>query len=92
MRINACRSRPSPAPTAPDRALAELVRLYGDASQYQIAEVYAQRRAPDLAFAAIARAWDLGDPGLMDFKADPLLAPLRSDPRFATWLRKIGFP
>ncbi len=77
---------------ASDRALATLVRLHGDNSQYQIAEVHAQRGEPDLAFAAIARAWELADPGLEVLKTDPLLAPLRVDPRFATWLAKIGFP
>ena len=77
---------------ASDRSLATLVRLHGDNSQYQIAEVHAQRGEPDLAFAAIARAWELADPGLEVLKTDPLLAPLRVDPRFATWLAKIGFP
>ena len=77
---------------ASDRALAALVRLHGDSSQYQIAEVRAQRGEPDLAFAAIARAWELADPGLEVLKTDPLLAPLRVDRRFATWLAKIGFP
>ncbi len=77
---------------ASDRALAALVKLHGDNSQYQIAEVHAQRGEPDLAFAAIARAWELADPGLEVLKTDPLLAPLRVDPRFATWLAKIGFP
>ena len=77
---------------ASDRALATLVRLYGAGGQFQIAEVHAQRGEPDLAFAAIAGAWDLADPGLLQFKTDPLLAPLHADPRFAGWLAKIGFP
>ena len=77
---------------ASDRALATLVRLHSDDCQYQIAQVHAQRSEPDLAFAAVARAWDLSDPGLADFKTDPLLAPLHADPRFAGWLGKIGFP
>ena len=75
---------------ASDRALAALAAL--DGTQYQVAQVHAQRREPDAAFAAIARAWDMSDPGLSDFKTDPLLMPLRSDPRFGEWLRKIGFP
>ncbi|UAJ09030.1 TIR domain-containing protein [Glacieibacterium megasporae] len=79
-------------PVASDRALAELVRRYSDDSQYQIAEIRAQRGESDLAFAAINRAWTLADPGLVDFKTDLLLAPLHADPRFAAWLAKIGFP
>lgn len=77
---------------ASDRAMATLIRLYSDGGQYQIAQGHAQRREPDLAFAAVARAWDGLDPGLLGFKTDRLLAPLRSDPRFGEWLRKIGFP
>ena len=77
---------------ASDRALATLVGKYSDYAQYQIAEVHAWRREPDLAFAAIARAWDGLDPGLFTFKTDPLFAPIRPDPRFGEWLRKIGFP
>ncbi len=77
---------------ASDRALATLISKYGDVAQYQIAEVHAWRREPDQAFAAIHRAWDGLDPGLIQLKTDPLLAPIRSDPRFGEWLRKIGFP
>jgi tetratricopeptide (TPR) repeat protein len=75
-----------------DRALATLVAKYSDSAQYQIAEVHSWRREPDLAFAAIARAWDGLDPGLASLKTDPLLAPIRTDPRFGEWVRKIGFP
>lgn len=77
---------------ASDRALATLVGRFGDVAQYQVAEAHAWRHEPDLAFAAIARAWDLLDPGLLQLKTDPLLAPIRSDPRFGQWLGKIGFP
>lgn len=76
---------------ASDRALATLIAKYSYNSQYQIAEAHAWRREPDLAFAAIARAWDGLDPGLASLKTDPLLAPIRPDPRFGEWLRKIGF-
>ena len=77
---------------ASDRALATLIAKYGYNAQYQIAQAHAWRREPDLAFAAIARAWDGLDPGLIQLKTDPLLAPLRADPRFDAWLREIGFP
>jgi hypothetical protein len=76
---------------ASDRALATLVSKFGDNAQYQIAEVHAWRRETDAAFAAIGRAWDGLDPGLIYLKTDPLLAPIRSDPRYGEWLRKIGF-
>jgi serine/threonine-protein kinase len=77
---------------ASDAALATLVRDYATNAQYQIVEVHAQRGEIDLAFAAIALAWNLADSGLTYFKTDQLLAPLHGDPRFAAWLRKIGFP
>ena len=51
-----------------------------------------RRREPELAFEAIARAWDGLDPGLIGLKIDPLFAPIRPDPRFGEWLPKIGFP
>lgn len=75
---------------ASNKALAALER--NDSANYQIAQVHAQLGKPDLAFTAIARAWDTVDPGLIGFKTDPLLSPLRPDPRFGEWLRKIGFP
>ncbi len=77
---------------ASDRALAELVRRYSVQSQYQIAEVHAQRGEADAAFAALDRAWGFADTGLVELKNDPLLAPLHADPRFAGWIAKIGFP
>ena len=76
---------------ASDRLLAKVRAIHGDSAQYQIAQIHAWRREPDLAFAAIQRAWDGLDPGLIGLKTDPLLAPIRSDPRFSGWLRKIGF-
>ena len=75
-----------------DRALETLVKKFSDVAQYQIAAAHAWRHEADLAFAAIARAWGLLDPGLLQLKTDPLLAPIRSDPRYGEWLRKIGFP
>jgi TolB-like protein/Tfp pilus assembly protein PilF len=87
----------SVATAATDRAASDhncaiLVEKFGDVAQYQIAAAHAWRREPDLAFTAIARAWNLLDPGLLQFKTDPLLASLRADPRYGEWLRKIGFP
>ena len=73
-----------------DRALTKLEQLEG--AWYQVAEVRALRHETDPAFAAIARAWNMADPGLVCFKKDPLLASLRPDPRFAAWISKIGYP
>ena len=78
--------------TASDRALAELVRRFSGEAQCQIAEVHAQRGEADLAFAALNSARNLADPGLIDLRTGPLLGPLHTDPRFAAWVAKIGFP
>ncbi len=40
----------------------------------------------------LERAYEERDPLLLTAKTDPLLDPLRSDPRFQDLLRRIGFP
>ncbi|GGB22779.1 hypothetical protein GCM10011380_10550 [Sphingomonas metalli] len=76
---------------ASDRALKELIDNHSDNAQYQIAEAHSWRGEKDAAFQALGRAWDALDPGLANLKTDPLLVPIRSDPRFGEWPRKIGF-
>jgi len=34
----------------------------------------------------------LGDPGLIQLKVDPLMDPLRQEPRFQAALRELKFP
>ncbi len=40
----------------------------------------------------LERAYEEREPLLIGAKTDPLLDPLRSDPRFDDLLRRIGFP
>ena len=40
----------------------------------------------------LEKALKLRDPGLPYSKTDPLLDPLRADPRFQTVLRELRFP
>lgn len=48
-----------------------------------LAAVHASLGEPDAAFAALDKALEMRDYWLLALDADPLLAPLRADPRFA---------
>jgi serine/threonine-protein kinase len=77
---------------ASDAALKRAQVVYGDSSHYQYAEVHAQRGETDESFASLDRAWSFRDPGLAIMKTDPLVRPIRGDPRFAALLAKMNFP
>lgn len=72
-----------------DKKLDELQAGYGDAASYQFAQVYAQRREPERAFAALERGFKVNDPGLNTLIADPLFDPIRSDPRFDAMTMRV---
>jgi hypothetical protein len=46
----------------------------------------------DRAFAALDRAWEIRDSGLLRLKGDPYMDPLRGDPRFAALMKKLDYP
>jgi len=75
-----------------DAALAELIDKDRSVLAYQIAEVYAWRGETDKAFEWLQISLDNRDTGLLSLYVDPLLARLRSDPRFTELIRKIGLP
>ena len=77
---------------ASEAALKRAQLVNGDSSHYQYAEVHAQRGETDEAFASLDRAWAFHDPGLAIMKSDPFMRPIRGDPRFAAYLRKMNFP
>jgi tetratricopeptide (TPR) repeat protein len=78
-----------------DLARAELDAMQqkiGDAAAYQYAEINAQLGDPDEAFRWLERAREIRDPGLAaTVFVDPYLDPLRSDPRYHTLVRELGF-
>jgi hypothetical protein len=67
-------------------------RKSGYSSAYNIAVLYAQLGDKDRAFAWLNTAFQEHDLFLEALKADFLIDPLRSDPRYAELVRKIGFP
>ncbi len=77
-------------PRASRQALDALVARYADADAYQIAQAHAWRGEPDQAFAWLDRAARQRDAGLVHLKFDPLMRPLRTDPRYADWLHRLN--
>jgi TolB-like protein/Tfp pilus assembly protein PilF len=67
-------------------------RQTGYWSAYDIATMYADRGDKDQAFKWLNIAYQERDPGLLRLKTDFLLDPLRSDPRFAELVHKVGLP
>jgi TolB-like protein/Tfp pilus assembly protein PilF len=64
-------------------AVLALQSRYGDAANYQVAEIYAQVGMINESIAALELAWTKRDSGLGGMRVDPLMDPLRKDPRFS---------
>jgi hypothetical protein len=75
-----------------DSALAKAIALAGEAPALQCAEVYAQWENKPKALSWLETALRAHDPGLPRLKVDPLLDPLRNDPRFQAIERELKFP
>lgn len=71
-------------------AYRDLVSRLGDSAAYQQAQVQAQWRDANAAFAALDKALSVSDSGLASLKIDPLMDPIRPDVRFAGVVRKLG--
>src|SRR6266496_935938 len=61
-------------------------------SSYAVAIYRAALGEKDEAFAELNKAYENREFGLELLKVDPRLDPLRSDPRFAELMRKVGLP
>lgn len=72
-------------------AKSELVEDLGDRVLYQQAQILAQWGERDAAIACLEKALRIGDSGLIYSRNDPLLDPLRDNPRFVRLLGSIGF-
>ncbi len=73
-----------------DAAVAQLVEKYADEAAYNIAYVEAWRGRPDAAFRWLNRAVETRDSGLPMIASDPILTRLRGDPRWLSFLRRVG--
>jgi hypothetical protein len=70
----------------------ETQRKTGYASAYQIAILYADLGDKNEAFRWLNTAYQERDTYLYGLRTEFLLDPLRSDPRFAELVRKVGLP
>lgn len=72
--------------------LRALESWYGNRGAYQYAEIYSQWRDATRAFVWLENAIRLRDSGLAALNVDPLLDPLRNEPRFQAIQRALKFP
>jgi len=73
-----------------DTALATMAAKYADVYPAGLAEAYAYRGEPDLAFRWLEHAYAVHDPETPASNVLPLMAPLHKDPRWLPFLRKVG--
>jgi hypothetical protein len=64
----------------------------GDAAAYQYATIHAQWGNSARALEWLDTAMRLHDAGLIYLKTDPLLDPVRAEPRFQAIERELKFP
>jgi len=73
-----------------DAALGQLIDQDASGSPFQIAEAYAYRAEPDLAFEWLERAYVERSPSFSVAKVTPLLNNVHGDPRWPPFLEKMG--
>ena len=75
-----------------EAVLSKMKTENGDSSAYQYATIYAQWGNKAQALEWLETALRLRDPGLISLKTDPLLDPIRQEPRFQAVMRELKFP
>ena len=73
-----------------DLALSEVEQLRAAGDNYGMAIVYAALAMKDEAFESLGADIRLRKENVVFLKVDPQLDPLRSDPRFAVLLERLG--
>jgi hypothetical protein len=77
-------------PGESDKALQALIAEWGWTAAHQVAEAYAYRGEVDKAFEWLETAYAQRDPGVVHTAVDEFLRPLRADPRWLPFLRRLG--
>jgi len=62
-----------------------------NSSAYNAATFYVALGEKDKAFAELNKSYENREPSMRSLKVDPLLDPLRDDPRFTELMRRMGF-
>jgi TolB-like protein/Flp pilus assembly protein TadD len=75
-----------------ERTLAKFMASMGDAGAYLYIAIYAQWGVTQQALDWLDTAMRLRDTGLELLKTDPLMDPLRKEPRFQAVMRELKFP
>ena len=70
-------------------AIQAIEKRYGDAANYQYAEIYAQLGLADEALKALDEAWQKRDSGMGGIQVDPFIDPVRNDDRFPAIVRRL---
>jgi TolB-like protein/Tfp pilus assembly protein PilF len=79
-------------PADAQAALAKVHAMQGDTAAYQYSTIYAQWGDSAKALEWLETAMRLRDPGLSLLKCDPLVDPLRKEPRYQAIERNLKFP
>jgi tetratricopeptide (TPR) repeat protein len=72
--------------------VAKMQTINGDSSAYQYATIYAQWGNTPKALEWLDTALRVRDPGLIFLKTDPLIDPVRKEPRLLAIERELKFP
>ncbi len=78
--------------SALQKILDEAAKKSSERTYFGVAADYAFLGEKEKAFAWLEKAYEVRSPGTLFLKVDPRLDPLRSDPRFADLLRRMGLP
>jgi adenylate cyclase len=75
-----------------DSLLNELINQFSDVCSFQIAAIYSVGNNTERAFYWLEQAYLKRDAGLAEIIGNPFLKNLEGDPRYATFLEKMGLP